>query len=1051
MSQDQQQLALSPPDLDRNKVFKLLGKLSISLGCNHPNLDHIMQVFKPHKPRPDIELMDIQKHFKFLENNAKDLQLQALQQLRSKLFLYLHGMLLKLEPDDQKRRIYLILCYKLFDANSPKIMSLSAILAYREEYIDRLITLVQKIIRINEVELVSARLASKINVLCQLQFDCQLPENIPTIISCVQLERRVEEEQPKAIKCFPIQLKVKAFAYLQHFSKPFSRAQFKGCKRQLGRLELTVLDDIELVRADRVMDCNYLDNWQFHVGDYADLFSVADRELPTDLSFLHRLYQDDDTQSLLSEQPLRLTAGQCTSDEALALPSLSPPTERWQHERFLIGAPRTIINSFRCNPSYQFSNDDPSRPTFFEQLTQFMEMVSTKDCALNAVELKARIRKTMRQAISNHRLSLRVMARMGLSQLLTEAERREYEALRWQHRDCGEWIELGLEDRERDALTAMLGVACMQLKSSAAKSRLMLRSPHHQHTISESFLLLSIGHVGSVFKRMQQLETQLSELDECGGVLAHCLHDELQVLHTYHQQQQLKPESMLRMFWFTRRHLVRFQWFGEVCKALTYSKASLLTSLHLQLGLNGEFDELLQLWLLKATQPLLNRIVKWLLRGELHKVYFIQAHREYANGPLYWRCYFELIDELLPPFLNPELAQLLLGVGRSQRYAWKLLNVTLKCSISADQLHSQLSEACGECYEQQNEEPLREILLTLQQETSKALLLKLNELQPSPLELFCKLHEYLLLTDANFVRNLIELLEPVLEHTVDCYNGQQLNNLLKQLLGKHNEQLFVDQLAGEGKHNWCRFLLRWKLPTHWSALIGDRLEQYASCFTTLWQLHRADYVLNERIRHQQAYFLDNTGLGPTEDILRVTERFIHFIDKLLGVMYTLRDYFLNEVLGNTFKRTYEACKIASTLDTFLALHADYLNTIEYGVFRTASGRKSRLLLAELYAIILQVDVEQRRFLSLCRLVATSINTDSLRAFHWSCLSTCDMICDLEKKFQQTLANLLLALYSAGSQPFVSLAKNLNRNHYHGNKCEQLKLVNTFRFMRKFPR
>ncbi|XP_034100117.2 uncharacterized protein LOC117565216 [Drosophila albomicans] len=1068
MSEEQQKLPEAPSVMDRNKVFKLLGKLSISLGCSHPNLDHILQVFKPQKPRADIEVLDIQKRFKSLENNAKDRHLLELLQLRSKLFLYLHGMLLKLEPDDRKRRLYLILCYKLFDANKPKVMPLSAMLAYREEYIDRLMKLVQKIIHINEVDFESARLASRINALCQLQLLCKERtvldcvkenENLPTLLGSGQQMLMSEkdlkwETERKVVKYLPVQFKVNAFAYLQCIRKQSSSfTQWIGFKWQQEQRKLTILEDIYVLRADTQLreSVVYSVNLEYQPGDHVDLLSMIESEQPSELCFMQNAYRDEVNQTVI-DGAADVGRIYSTIEELSALPSSN--TGRWQHERYAIAAPRPIILAFRSNPAYQCSEADPMGPDFFEQLLQFSELTATKTCPLNRTEIKQRIKIIMRQNMSHDGMNLNVVARMGLQEFLTEQEKELYESLRWQHRDRGEWINLSQEARQRDVLTGMLGAVCMQLKPSALKARLLLRSPHHQQSISESFLLLSIGHVGHLYGKTQHLLQRLSQLDDSGLVLAYCLRDELLVLHAYHETQKLQPENMLRIYWHTRDHQLRFQWYGEIYSVLDSGKASLLTSLHLQLGLNAHFDELLQQWLLLATYPLLGRISKWLLNGELHQLYFIVEHKEHADGPLYWHSYFELIDELLPPFLNRELAQLLLGVGRSHRYARRWLNVELTSSVYAEQLQQQLNEACRKCYEEKDEESLKEIILDRQQETSKALLLQLGNLLPTPLEIFSKLHQYLLLSDVNFVRGLIELLEPALEQSVNCYNVQLLDNLMKQLLDKHNEQLFVDKLEGEadgkGKQCWSSFLLRWRLPCHWTPLIGDRIEQYSSCFVSLWQLHHADYVLCERIRRQQVHFLERTGLDQSKDALQVAERFVGFIDKLMGFMTTLRDYFLNDILGSALKSLYDACSITSSLDALLALHAEYLNYIECGLFQTKRGLKSHLRLAELYEIIFRLDAEQQKFLSLCHKVDKSVKMDTLKSFHWTCHSTCHVINILDDKFQQILANFLLALFSTGSEQFIILARKLSRDRNYANKCKKLEIVNTFRFLRKFP-
>ncbi|XP_034472116.1 uncharacterized protein LOC117779886 [Drosophila innubila] len=896
----------------------------------------------------------------------------------------------------------------------------------------------------------------------------------------------------KIIQNLPLKLKIMEFVYLEDYAK-INSFELKGFKWEEGlqnsvnlpdRPEIedeSSIEEIDMLRdEERCKKIVYIVDWEMRqliLGAYARLM-ISDseefcRKQSIDSSSLSKAswetLTDYDRQSEDSDETLTSVVEDEKIDvdnKQLVTPQeqivvFKPSVERFstirtkfQHQRHIIAAPRVIIQLFRCNPSYRCCPCNPNAPNFFEQLAQFSEImgVSGKDCPLDAVGIRARIELTMRQIMYeplwSPELCIREIAKIQLLQLLTLEEQREYEMLRWHYRDRGVCSDLSSEDRQRDALHGMLGCECLQLMPSAFKFRLLLRSPHHQQDISESFLLLSLGHLGYYYKSLQQQQLRLCLFGECGKILAHCLREELLKLYRFHQAQQLQPESLIRLFLYTRNLQLRYQWLLQVCQGLT-RKFPLLTALHRHLGQgNADYDELLQQWVLKVTQPLLNRITKWLLKGQLTKDFFIVAY-EKTDPFLYWSSHFKIIAELLPPFLDSNLAQLLLGVGRSQHYARKYLEIVLPNSIKTEQLHQQLSEACEQSFQELNVQPMRELILKLKQQTSQLLLMQLQQLSPTLLDILSNLHQYLLLTDVDFVRKLIELLEPALEQPLDCYDVQQLNNLMEQLLDRHNQQLYVDQSKTEGKLCWSRFLLKWKLPTHWTVLLGHRLEQYSSCFVGLWQLHHADYVLSERIRRQQSHFLERIGFHHSEDALLVGESFDQFIDKLLKFMSTLRNYFLHDVLGSAFESLLIACRITKSLDELLDLHSEYLNGIECGVLQTKMGFKSHQCLADLYNIIFQLDAEQQRFLSLCPLFNKSNEGALFKEFHWSCLNTCDTLNHLHEQFQLGLVNFLLALYSTGGEQFAALAKKLDHNRYYAKRFNQLEKVNTFQFQRKF--
>ncbi|KAL7740920.1 hypothetical protein ACLKA6_014080 [Drosophila palustris] len=1121
------QESLKQPELDRSKILLLLGKLSISLGCYQPNFENFLEVFEPQKPRADIELSDIQKHFKFLQN-TKEPQQKALHQLRSKLFSHLYGMLVKLQSNEKIRKIYLILCYKLFDADKPKQMRLKEGLLYQEAYIDRLIELVQRLIHVNMIELQTSQLTSKINELsklhlqresnrnlplkieevgfarlenCAKEFNFQLKalrweqqfkslHNLPmkfSSLDCAYLENYIKEfnfelkglrwereqktirnrpikysvmgfthlediankycfhlkgwswqKQHKSVRNLPIKIKIMEFAYPEGYAKKYS-FELKGFKWDLELIasltdqpeieEESSIEEIDMLRDEEsCKNIVYVVNWEMRqliLGAYAQLmicesedYSRADSKSLSEASWdtlaesdRHMEYSsvqtvDQEVQTEASDETVASVDDQLIAPEGQMIvcypqvEKFSHTRKKFEHQRHLIAAPRAIVQLFRCNPAYRCCPCDPNAPNFFEQLAQFTEItgLAGKECPLDAAEIRARVKLTMRQIMYeplwSPELCIREIAKIQLHQLLTHAEQREYEMLRWHHRDRGVCTDLSTEDRQRDILHGMLGCECLQLMPSAFKSRLLLRSPHHQRSLSESFVLLSLGHLGFYYRSLQQQQLRLCLLGECGKILAHCLREELLTLYRFHQAQQLQPESLFRLYLHTRSQQLRFQWLLQVCQGLT-RKIPTLTGLHRQLGQgNAEYEELLQQWLLKVTQPLLARISHWLLEGHLPKDFFIAA-REEADPLLYWPSHFELIVERLPPFLDRNSAQLLLSVGRSQHYARTYLNIDLQNSIQPERLQQQLTEAY-----------------------------------------------------VDFVRELIELLEPALEQPIDCYDVHQLNNMMDQLLGRHNQQLFVDQSKGEGKLCWSCFLLGWRLSTHWAALLGHRLEQYSSCFVGLWQLHHADYVLSERIRRQQSHFLERIGFTHSEDALLVGETFDRFIDKLSKFMSTLRNYFLHDVLDSAFESLFIACKITKSLDEFLDLHNEYLNGIEFGVLQTKMGLKSRQCLSDLFNIIFQLDTVQQKFLALGQLINKSNEGVPLQEFHWSCLNTCDAINHLHEQFQLRLVNFLLALYSTGGPQFVALAKKLDHNRYYAKKSKQLEQVNTFRFQRK---
>ncbi|KAH8395583.1 hypothetical protein KR222_000494 [Zaprionus bogoriensis] len=750
------------------------------------------------------------------------------------------------------------------------------------------------------------------------------------------------------------------------------------------------------------------------------------------------------------------------------IPSLSTlqfPVDQWLHMRHVIAAPRDIIQAFKCNPAYRRSLLEPDAPDLFEQLAQFVETIALHGIT-NINLLRERLTDFIEWSIGMQGQSseqcIAQLAKLPLSELLTRPEQDSFEIMRWHHRDRGDSCALTPQQRRQDALHAMLGYECQQLMPSGQSLRLLLRSPHHQQSLSHSYLLLAVSRVGYCYRSLQQQRDKLKTLGEQGAALVSCLMTELFMLHTFYEQQQAQEEhSLFHLYLHTRNFQLRFQWLLQLCEALTSRSSGqhLLWTLRRQLGTGGAAcDELLQLWLLHATQPLLERMTKWLLTGELAQAepqHFFIEERALATNQSFWKEQFVLHADRLPPFLSQSRAQQVLSIGRSQRYARQFLGIEPKCSLSAEQVQQQLSAACMEMYWEQQELLLEQLITSLQQEASSALFKQLPKQRPGPLKLLTKMHQYLLLSDADFVRQLIELLLPLLEQPAACYDVQQLNSFMEQLLSADNCQLYVAQSARESTHCWSRFLLRWQLAQHWSALLEHRMPQYDACFEALWQMHYVDYVLNERVQRQHSHFPERIDLNQSDDARRVRLRFEQFIERLQAFMRTLRSYMLQQVLGSAFDSLYVACKSRS-LDELLGRHGEYLHSIQRGIFLTGQGRRPWQSLRKLYGIIVQLDGEQQRFVALCRLLVKYMNggeqasgrmSKRFQEFRWSCQTTCDALDELNEQFQTGLVDFLLALHASGLEQWQQLAKKLDRTGFYASKFKQLNMVATFRFQR----
>ncbi|SPP82438.1 blast:Gamma-tubulin complex component 3 [Drosophila guanche] len=740
---------------------------------------------------------------------------------------------------------------------------------------------------------------------------------------------------------------------------------------------------------------------------------------------------------------------------------------KWQHQRHIFAAPRDIFQLFKSNPAYQWPPNDLNAPDFFEQLDQFYEVTAHKDNApttqVNVSSVQSRLKSLLRSIKKDLPKNIRYsdwLIRVGkcqLTQLLTSEEREAYDTWRWQLRDSG-GHELTDEDRYRDALKGLMGSESAHLKWSALNSRLLLRYPHHQHSISDSYLLLALGHVGYLYRslslKMQELAQRGAEGDQA---LAEYIHGDLSSFHEFHNEQSARHGSLFGLFLRTRGFQQRFQYLLNLLLHVKSGKSPVVT-LYNQLGQRVDREEeTLQKWLMIASNELLSKLHSWLLKGQLPaspcEEFFIFQNLALTTDK-FWQERFQL-SEPFSLFFDSRLTTLLISIGRSHVYSKVYLFTEMETLVSARELHNRLVEAFQQLYQNGDQEPLYQLVSELHLDVCGKVIRCLYNYEPTPLDLFQNLHKYLLLTDVQFVRQLIELLEPVLEGPASTYDSELLNYMISNMLPNRIPDLYVGEAISEGSKCWSRFELHWKLPIHWMALLGESLLQYESIFPGLWKFHHAYYVLCQRTMRQDWHFRQLNQLD-NKCLVHVQCHFDKLIDILLDLMDGLKIYLLQDVLDVAcakFKLTLQQVK---SIEEMLDANRIYLEAVKLGSFQMKTCKRSSDYLEKVYSLILDLELRQQKFHRLFQIYLNydsdesyvgSIYSNSLNDFRLSCQKTCDSLNELEEEIYAAISDFLLSLHVSGYPSFRSLARKLDSQGLYKNQMEVLRFVDTFAFQR----
>ncbi|XP_043064349.1 uncharacterized protein LOC108094550 [Drosophila ficusphila] len=734
-----------------------------------------------------------------------------------------------------------------------------------------------------------------------------------------------------------------------------------------------------------------------------------------------------------------------------------------QHQRHIIAAPRVVIKIFKSNLSYECPPNDPNSPDFYEQLDQFFEIIGQQDCGpvLNAAVSQFRYR--LSKAINSIRKQMHrdfelddwisAVGKCQLRQLLTREENHAYESLRNQLKDKGDQ-DLSPKSRFTDALHGMMGYESPHLVLSSFSGRLQLRSPQHQESISESFLLVSLGQLGHLHREIQQQLVELGQQGETASSLRKSLQKDLLNFNKFYELQKEKPCSLLCLYHRSRYFKLHFQWLLNILYKIQKGKHIVIVLYDELRRRIGYQRGLVFNWLKTASQPLIIKLRNWLASGQRtssdSEEYLIKRIST-SDIEDFWLKRYRLTDSF-SNFFDPQLSEKLIIVGKTLVYSSKYLGITMESVLSSKELHFLLQETFNDFYKYGEQEQLYELVDKLHSEISGTVLKTLRESKLKPEDLFTHLHKYLMLSDIKFLKEFMEIFEPVLDDPASFFDIQKFNQMKNQMSRIPSPGIHIDKDLSEGSKCWNILALRCKLPSYWKALLGQNVKEYEAIFTGLWRFHYVDYVLRKKIVRQQLNFRARIDFKYFEGLKEIDSSFVRLINIFLLVTKGLKNYFLCDLLEPAFERLLLACNQAKTVDDMLSANVSYLNTIRLGSLQSENLVESNQYLEQIYNLILKLARKLEKFFRLTEILLDYVTetrsgntyfsksdeySNRILDFRWTCKTYLDIINELKDQFKSVMVSFLCTLHSREEYMLRSLVERLDPNSYFTKKGEQL--------------
>eukprot|EP00958_Prasinococcus_capsulatus_P001893 scaffold175_cov414-Prasinococcus_capsulatus_cf.AAC.1 len=347
----------------------------------------------------------------------------------------------------------------------------------------------------------------------------------------------------------------------------------------------------------------------------------------------------------------------------------------------------------------------------------------------------------------------------------------------------------------------------------------------------------------------------------------------------------------------------------------------------------------------QASEPILRMISRWIFHGELEDAYseFFIAVTESVPDVELWQRRYRLRHEMLPTFIDQDLAELILRTGKGinflrcccQKEAW---------SGTMRDDHEQAA-AAQHAFTHGNTDKLSDVVKSAAAHVGKMVtdtLMTTFNLK----EHWRALRGYLLLGQGDFIQNLMDSISVELDSPAKEISVFKLSGLLEGAIRGSNAQyddaemlnrLAVKMLPFSGDETgWDVFSLEYSVHKYGNGqsdplpvvFAESTMNKYLRIFNFLWRLRRVEHALT-RTWHslKPASVLGHGGFSKDVQFRSQLRRFHTLHSEMSHFVSTLQYYVMFEVLEASFDAFSEEIEAGEDLDTLVAAHENYLDSI----------------------------------------------------------------------------------------------------------------------------
>ncbi|KAG1659954.1 Gamma-tubulin complex component 3 [Nymphon striatum] len=588
----------------------------------------------------------------------------------------------------------------------------------------------------------------------------------------------------------------------------------------------------------------------------------------------------------------------------------------------------------------------------------------------------------------------------------------------------------------------------------------------------------TLGLIGQSF--IAALQQELTEYYRLLAVLEAQLHSQ-----TQNSQNSGSSLTLHRLVVWTLDPHARLKALGslvDVCKGL---KGGALTSniySYLQHG-DPIMTELITNVLCQVVRPLYLMLTQWIYEGELEDnfdEFFIVSKLNVLDEKL-WHEKYSLRESMVPAFISMDQAEKILLIGKNINFIHQVCQ-NQKLFSGREAVSSLIENMSVESLFTQDTNNSFQALIDMAYEQTSNNVLDLMQTEYKFLDHMQALRSYLLLGQGDFIRHLMDLLEPELIKPADSLYLYSLSGVLETAIRSTNAQFADPEIlkrldvrlfeVSPGDIGWDVFSLEYHVDGPIGTIFTRQcMFSYLRLFNALWRSKRMEYILSSMWREQMSY---SRALKEIPDLVPAFRQCYILSSEMVHFIQQIQYYITFEVMECSWDVFVKKVKNAKDLDDVIFAHKQFLDTVLARALLDEDSEELLDQLRSIYYVILQFEKIQNTLwtdackeLNLRQQYQDKMNANTIQGT-WGTNSAEEVAIKqrrtefvkkviqparsqlkiLADSYQEKVRKFLLMLASHQDTSLQFLSFRLDFNEHYINKDKSLRTSMTYHYRRK---